>query len=248
MTSSTASTATPTHHVFERRVEDVKPSKTDINALILDYLTAEGYPSAADRFSKEANLKPLEQQDSVVIRDQIKHDIHLGNIQNAIEAINEVNPQILDSDSSLHFALLRLQLIELIRTCNAEGGGNVTPAISFAATHLAPRASTNPQFLNDLELTMALILFPPDDLEPRLAVLLHPDLRKNVADRVNKAILASQGQRREAAIRNLVRLRAWAEETARVSKKDVPSYLEIGLDAGAQNEESHGNGHEAMAT
>jgi glucose-induced degradation protein 8 len=69
---------------------------SDINALILDYLTAEGYPSAADKFSKEANLKPIEQQESVRLRNQIKHDIHLGSIQDAIEALNELNPQVSD--------------------------------------------------------------------------------------------------------------------------------------------------------
>lgn len=67
---------------------------SDINALILDYLTAEGYPSAADRFSKEANLKPLEHEESVRQRNQIRHDIHLGSIQDAIEALNELNPQV----------------------------------------------------------------------------------------------------------------------------------------------------------
>ncbi len=67
---------------------------SDINNLILDYLTAEGYPSAAAKFSKEANLKPLEQQESVIARNKIKHDIYLGSIQNAIEGINELNPQV----------------------------------------------------------------------------------------------------------------------------------------------------------
>lgn len=67
---------------------------SDINALILDYLTAEGYPSAADKFSKEANLEPLEDQEFVVKRNQIKNDIHLGNIQSAIEAINDLSPQV----------------------------------------------------------------------------------------------------------------------------------------------------------
>ena len=67
---------------------------SDINALILDYLTAEGYPSAADRFSKEANLRPLENQESIRQRNQIRHDIHLGSIQDAIEALNELNPQV----------------------------------------------------------------------------------------------------------------------------------------------------------
>lgn len=75
---------------------DTENSHSDINALILDYLTAEGYPSAADKFSKEANLKPIEQQESVRLRNQIKHDIHLGSIQDAIEALNELNPQVSD--------------------------------------------------------------------------------------------------------------------------------------------------------
>lgn len=67
---------------------------SDLNVLILDYLTAEGYPIAAERFSKEANLNPARQQDSVLLRNRIQHDIHLGSIQNAIEAINELNPQV----------------------------------------------------------------------------------------------------------------------------------------------------------
>jgi glucose-induced degradation protein 8 len=156
--------------------------------------------------------------------------------------------QILDSDPSLHFALLRLQLVELIRTCNSTPGGNITPALNFATTQLAPRAPTNPEFLEDLERTMALLIFPPENLEPQLAALLQPDLRKSVADRVNKAILANQGQRRDAAIRSLVRLRAWAEDSARESKKDLPARLDLGLDSETRNEDPdlHENGHEAM--
>lgn len=157
--------------------------------------------------------------------------------------------QILDSDASLHFALLRLQLVELIRTCNTPGG-DITPALDFATTQLAPRAPTNPEFLDDLERTMALILFPPDNLEPELAELLHPDLRKSVADRVNKAILASQNRRRNAAIRALVELRAWSEDTAREAKKDLPASLDLGLDSQSRNDEYdlHENGHDAMVT
>jgi hypothetical protein len=90
---------------------------------------------------------------------------------------------------------------------------------------------------------MALLVFPPDNLEPQLAALLHPDLRRSVADHVNKAILTSQNQRRDAAIRNLVRLRAWAENSARESKKDLPARIELGLDA---DDNTQDNGNEAM--
>lgn len=154
--------------------------------------------------------------------------------------------QILDSDPTLHFSLLRLQLIELIRTCHATGGDNIHPALSFATSHLAPRAPANPQYLEDLEKTMALILFPPNQLEPQLAALLKPELRKITADKVNKAILANQCQRREAAIRDLVRLRAWAEEAARQSKKDLPVHLSLGLDI--EDVDQNGRSNEAMVT
>ncbi len=101
--------------------------------------------------------------------------------------------------------------------------------------------------MEDLERTMALLVFPSDSLEPPLAALLQPGLRQAVADRVNKAILACQNQRRDAAIRSLVRLRAWAESTAREAKRDLPATIELGLD-GDQRDEAHENGHERMIT
>lgn len=128
--------------------------------------------------------------------------------------------------------MLRLQLIELIRESTSTPDGSIGPALTFATTQLAPKAPSDPAFLEDLEKTMALLIFPPDQLEPQLAELLHPDLRKKVADRVNEAILASQGQRRNAAIRNLVKLRAWAENSSRDAKvATLPEQLDLALDA-----------------
>lgn len=100
----------------------------------------------------------------------------------------------------------------------------------------------NPEFLEDLERTMALLIFPPDNLAPPLAELLDPNLRKTVANRVNEAILSSQGARREARIRNLVRLRAWAEQKAREAKKDLPATLDLGLDPAKEAQD--GRAHE----
>lgn len=229
MTSS-ASTATPVKHAFNRQVGEIQCPKSDINALILDYLTMEGYPNAAANFSKEANLQPQQETEFVRARQEIQNAIHGGNIQVAIEALNELDPEILDEDKSLHFSLLRLQLVELIRACSTTGG-DITPALKFATEQLGPRAPTNPKFLEDLERTMALLLFPADSLEPRLAALLHPDLRREVADNVNRAILERRSQRREAAIRQLVRMRVWAENAAREKGKSIPERLDIGLNS-----------------
>lgn len=144
--------------------------------------------------------------------------------------------QILDENPSLHFALLRLQLVELIRNCTSTPDGDISPALEFATVQLAPRAPTNPQFLEDLERTLALLIFPADKLSQSLASLLDPGLRKDIALQVNEAILQSMGARKEARLRNLVKLRAFAENKARETKKDIPEKLDIGLVG-----DSHGN-------
>jgi glucose-induced degradation protein 8 len=136
----------------------------------------------------------------------------------------------LDTDSALHFALLRLQLVELIKSCTTSANCDITPALNFASAQLAPRAATNPEFLRDLELTMSLLIFlPSDTLQPQLADLLKPSLRREVASRVNQAILNGMGRKGEARLRSLLRLRNWAEQKAREAGKDLPPELPLGL-------------------
>lgn len=129
-----------------------------------------------------------------------------------------------------------MQLVELIRDCNSKPQGDITPALTFAAEQLAPRAPNNDRFMEDLEKTMTLLVFPSDKLEPSLTALLEPTLRKTVADNVNKAILAQQKTRRIATIRNLIKLRAWAEDTARSQKLDLPARLSLDLDGNQEVE------------
>ncbi|KAK5658216.1 hypothetical protein OQA88_2191 [Cercophora sp. LCS_1] len=242
MQTSSTSTAIPVKNAFETRVADIKSPKSDINALILDYLTMEGYPKAAAKFSKEANLQPQQKGHSIESRQNIKEAILNGRIEVAITALNELDPEILDNDPQLHFSLLRLQLVELIRQCN---GGDINPALDFATKKLAPRAALNKEFLKDLEKTMALLIFPHESLAPELDALLRSDLRLNTATKVNEAILERQARRREAAIRQLVKMRAWAENSARAKKKDLPDRIELGLYG---EDDYNENGHEPMIT
>jgi hypothetical protein len=67
---------------------------SDINALILDYLTVAGYPRAAEKFSIEANLEPQQDSQSIAIRQQIQNAIHNGRIRTAIENINDLDPEV----------------------------------------------------------------------------------------------------------------------------------------------------------
>lgn len=91
---------------------------------------------------------------------------------------------------------------------------------------------------------MALLIFPSDKLTPQLKQLLDLDLRQTVASQVNEAILSSQDQRRESRIRDLVRLRAWAEQKARETRSpELPERVGLGL--GRRADDADG---EAMVT
>ncbi|KAK4691835.1 glucose-induced degradation protein 8, partial [Lecanoromycetidae sp. Uapishka_2] len=208
----------------------------------MNYLITEGYPSAAQKFAHEANIEPMPDLESIQERVSVRESIHSGDINAAIEMINELDPQLFDQDPALHFSLLRLQLIELIRTATATPDGDITPALTFATTHLAPRAPTNPEFLEDLERTMALLIFPPDNLAPPLAALLQPSLRQEVAKRVNKALLESSQERTKATLFDLVNHRSWAYQKAVETKKEVPERLELGFDPAQNGYEGSQNG------
>jgi hypothetical protein len=118
----------------------------------------------------------------------------------------------------------------MIRTCNSKGDQDFSSAIKFATDHLAPRAPINPKFLEDLEKAMALLIFSPNNLSPSLAALFHPDLRKDIARKVNEAILAGNGERIKSKLAELVRARLWAEKKAREMKRDIPDHIDFGLD------------------
>lgn len=60
----------------------------------MDYLIIEGYPSAAKRFAMEANIQPKEDVASIRERVSIRNAIHRGDIQEAIEMINDLGYQV----------------------------------------------------------------------------------------------------------------------------------------------------------
>lgn len=66
----------------------------DINYLVMDYLITNGYPAAARKFAIEANIQRRPDLECIQERVDIRTAIHSGNIQLAIEKINDLNPQV----------------------------------------------------------------------------------------------------------------------------------------------------------
>lgn len=72
----------------------------------MDYLVSEGYPSAAQNFAQEANIQPRVDAESIQERVEIRNAIYGGDIQGAIEKINELNPQVRNVFQNSHAPFL----------------------------------------------------------------------------------------------------------------------------------------------
>jgi len=118
-------------------------------------------------------------------------------------------------------------------------------ALQFATNELAPRGAQHPEFLADLEKTMALLAFPdlakyaddansiqPTDQDtlslfqdPAFAPimqLMKRAQRVKVAKELNSAILESQGNGTETKLTGLVKLMSWGEEKLESSGVNLP--------------------------
>ncbi|KAG8891427.1 hypothetical protein FRC01_014705, partial [Tulasnella sp. 417] len=162
----------------------------------MDYLVIEGYKSAAEEFSKETGLGPAVDLTTIETRMHIREAVQRGDVEQAIELVNDINPDILDSNPSLHFHLLQQRLIEYIRH------GQVSEALAFAQTQLAPRGEDNPEFLTELEHTMALLAFDVDNTgtPDQIVELMAQSQRLKTAGELNAAILEALNQGRETKL------------------------------------------------
>lgn len=114
--------------------------------------------------------------------------------------------QILDTNPALYFHLQQQKLIEYIRH------GRIAEALQFAQEELAPRGEESPEFLSELERTMALLAFESSSSSPAgIADLLSPAQRMKTAGEVNAAILESLSQGKEVKLIGLLRLLCWGE-------------------------------------
>ncbi|KIO08353.1 hypothetical protein M404DRAFT_349831 [Pisolithus tinctorius Marx 270] len=200
---------------WERRLHEVQVTKDDLNRLIMDYLVIEGYRSAAEEFSSEAGVVPPVDFESIESRMVIREALQRGDVEEAITRVNDLNPEtskksvmksILDTNPALYFRLQQQRLIELIRQ------SRIAEALRFAQDELAPRGEESPEFLAELERTMALLAFdstssPP----PAITDLLSPAQRMKTAGEVNAAILESFSQGKEVKLVQLLKLLCWGE-------------------------------------
>lgn len=190
---------------WEKRLTGVKIRKEDMNTIIMNFLVTEGYVEAADTFSKESGTQPGVDLDAITDRMEIRKAVQSGNVDFAVERVNDLSPEILEERQELYFHLQQQRLIELIRQ------GKTEEALEFAQDTLAPQGEENPEFLEELERTVALLAFEDTRNSP-LADLMDIAQRQKTASELNAAILSTQCQEKEPQLLNFLRMVIWAQQ------------------------------------
>jgi glucose-induced degradation protein 8 len=160
---------------------------------------------AAEAFQKESGADPGVDLSAIRHRMEIRRAVQSGNVEAAIERVNDLDSEILEERAELLFHLQQQQLIELIRS------GQIDAALEFAQERLAPRGEDNPKFLEELERTVALLLFENPAASP-MGDLLEPAQRQRTANELNAAILASQSNAERPKLPNMLKFLVWAQE------------------------------------
>ena len=81
---------------------------------------SEGFKEAAEKFALESGIKAPAELEHLDERIKIRDAIQSGRIQEATALVNQLHPDLLDSDNYLFFHLQQQHLIELIRNKNIE--------------------------------------------------------------------------------------------------------------------------------
>ena len=134
--------------------------------------------------------------------------------------------------------------MEIIKEETAKENLDVHRCASFAEHNLAPQAPTNPVWKDQLEKTMALLVFDHNNLIPELSAVISPQKRIQVAEAANEAILRATGESPIAGLNELLQTRVFAETEARNLSR-WPTHggsLDIGLDDMSQTTGNPSNG------
>ena len=84
----------------------------------MNYLVIEGFKDAAVKFSSETKIDPMVNLESIQDRMNIRNSVQEGNIEHAIEQVNDLDPEArchcFIMDSPLIGPIFNLNIISLL--------------------------------------------------------------------------------------------------------------------------------------
>lgn len=169
--------------VDPRLFENVQVSDSEVRKIVLSYLFHNCFKETAETFIACSGMKRT--ADCSVNMDKRKpiYDHVLeGNVLKAIELTNQLAVDLLTSKPDVHFDLLTLHFVELVRAKDCAS------ALEFAQKELQPYGNQQGRYLEKLQDCMALLAYEEPEKSP-LFNYLTMDYRHSVADELNCAIL-----------------------------------------------------------
>lgn len=155
-------------------------------------------------------------------RNAIRENVVRGDIPKALQLLTQWFPRLLDLLEELHFELLRMNVVEMIRTHTAGNDSQeqefLGEVLGYVQEHMLEMVQHLDHLFSKLELTMALLCFGeagsrPEPLERLFDVLV----RDTLACDVNQAVLALCGDGVVGRLEGVVKLHEWSEVKVRES-------------------------------
>ncbi|CAD1811691.1 CTLH/CRA C-terminal to LisH motif domain family protein [Candida parapsilosis] len=216
--SSTSLNQPTRHSILQKNLNQIsKLPDHDFSDVILNYYSNIKYHQPRDHHNNDSNMNEMSTlpytgnikiasgYSTISQRQEIKRLILNGEITMAITKISQWFPTILDSNNLLHFKLLRLNLIEMIRShkfsshSESDERGFLSEILTFVRCNLINKISNSHKLLKELEFTMSLLCFRFDpsiedlsdqkELPLELRNFFNINLRNQVFRLVNKEIL-----------------------------------------------------------
>ena len=79
---------------WEQKLAAVQISKEDMNKLIMNFLVTEGHVEAARTFARESGTATTMDLSSIQERMEVRRAVQSGNVDEAIEKVNDMNPEV----------------------------------------------------------------------------------------------------------------------------------------------------------
>ena len=184
---------------WNNELNQIKIKKDEMNKIIANYFIIQGYKEALNKFINETGIKVEYDENLLNERVIIRNLIMNGKIEEAINEINNINCQILENNTNIHFELKKQKLVELIKE------NKIDEAIKFAQNVLYPITENNEKLLNELEKVMSLLAFNSIDESPFKELGKKENLKK-LSSIVNLTILAEQMQPSDLILQLVLKL------------------------------------------
>lgn len=104
--------------------------------------------------------------------------------------------------------------------------GDIEKVLEFAQSELSARGEENPEFLEELEQSLALLAFEDPTTSP-YADLLKTSQRLKLVSELNSALLASQDQETTSRLSVLMKLVLWAQDQLQKKGLTFPKLTNI---------------------